>query len=170
MKLLKTIKEKDVFLNSELNTDIKYGERSASRAVVFDQEGKIALLDVSKDGYYKLPGGGIKKGESITEALKRECLEEIGCNIKIKNEIGETLEFRDKYQLKQISYCYIAEVDGKKGEPHFEQKEIDDGFKVVWISLDKAIRLLKESKTVAYNGKFIVSRDLTFLETAKSEL
>ena len=31
--------------------------------------------------YYLLPGGGQKNGESLTEALKRECLEETGAEV-----------------------------------------------------------------------------------------
>jgi len=37
-----------------------YRMRKAARAAVFDHEGNLALLHVSKHHYYKLPGGGIE--------------------------------------------------------------------------------------------------------------
>jgi 8-oxo-dGTP pyrophosphatase MutT (NUDIX family) len=142
-------------------------ERRASRAVVLDVQNQVALLFVSKHGYYKLPGGGIEEGEDVVEALKRECLEEIGCEIEIKQEIGMTIEYRSKFQVRQESYCWLACVKGEKGEPHFEQDEIDDGFQVIWSSLDEAIRMVEKSNTEEYQSGFIVPRELILLREAK---
>ncbi len=171
MNLLKTIRESDVFPENLAAPKVeKYKERFAARAVVFDQDGNVALLYVSKHNYYKLPGGGIEKEENIVEALKRECLEEIGCNVEVKNEIGEILEYRDQHSLKQVSYCYVANVVGPKGEPHFEQGEIDEGFQIVWVSLDKAVELMRQSRSNIYNGNFIVIRDLALLEVVSDRM
>lgn len=171
MKLLKTITEKDIFPESRSEFPEKdYRERFAARAIVFDNENNVALLHVSKHNYYKLPGGGVEKGEDVKEALQRECLEEIGCNISVRDEVGEILEFRNEELLKQTSYCFIAQLDGEKGNPDFEQGEVDDGFEPIWVSLDKAIELIKNSKPTVYNGHFIVARDQVFLETVQSAL
>ena len=40
-----------------------YRVREAGRAVVMDRDGMIALLHVTKESYYKLPGGGIEETE-----------------------------------------------------------------------------------------------------------
>ena len=110
MKLIKTIQFKDLKIE-----DIdKFGIRRAARAIVFDNNKNIGILYVGKYNYHKLPGGGLEGDESIREALKRECLEEIGCNIETFGELGEIIEYRDKYSLKQCSYCYLANVIGKK--------------------------------------------------------
>ena len=77
-KRQRTITEEEVY--PELKT-IKGAEnkfRKAVRAVVFDDENKVALINVLNRSYYKLPGGGIEESESMEDALKRECLEEIG--------------------------------------------------------------------------------------------
>ena len=172
MRLLKEILEKDVksvVSEDELvNIHRAPRNRRAVRAVVFDADGNIALLHVSKNKYYKLPGGGIEEGEEIIQALIRECQEEIGCNIKVDEEVGEVIEYRDQHRFRQISYCYTAKVIGDKGSPNLEQEEIDEGFKEVWVSLDEAICLLKESEPTSYNGPFIVMRDLKMLEEVKS--
>jgi len=167
MKLLKTIKEKDIFPDSELsNKESGYITRKAVRAVVFDKDNKIALLKISKHNYFKLPGGGVENGEDSFAALKRECLEEIGCQIIVKDEIGKILEFREfdpGGKLQQESFCYLAYINGEKGEPSFTEEEIKGGFQLLWVSLKDAISLLKTSRPDVYIGKFILVRDLVFL-------
>jgi 8-oxo-dGTP diphosphatase len=49
----------------------KFKVREAARAIVYDKDGNIAILNVSKQKYHKLPGGGIEEGEDIQSALKR---------------------------------------------------------------------------------------------------
>ncbi len=165
MKLLKTIEFDDV-TPEELE---KYEFRRAARAVVFDKEGKTALLSVSKKGYHKLPGGGVEKGESLEEALKRECREEIGCEIKITGEIGMTIEHRTKWKVRQECYCYLAEVIGEKGEPAFMDDEIVEEFSVLWADLDEGIRILQTDQSDDYQWKFIKIRELVFLRGARSK-
>jgi 8-oxo-dGTP pyrophosphatase MutT (NUDIX family) len=150
----------------------KFELRQAARAVVFDNEGKIALLFVSKKNYHKLPGGGVGKGESIKDALQRECLEEIGCNIKATGEIGRIIEYRTEWKTKQESFCYIAEVVGEKGQPSFVEEEIEAGFVGIWVNLDEAIKILEKDAPrnrdgKNYDGKLIRKRDLIFLKEVK---
>ncbi len=144
-----------------------YTTREAVRAVVFDAEGKVALLHVTKFGYHKLPGGGIEKGESKEEALKRECLEEIGCNIEIGEYLGELVEYRRELRLNQTSFCYVAKVVGEKGGQHLEQGEIDEGHDLGWYNLEDALNLLQSEHPTDYEGPFIVARDIAFLTEAK---
>ncbi|MBP6944804.1 NUDIX domain-containing protein [Patescibacteria group bacterium] len=143
MKLLRTIGPGS--LSAEAIANLKL--RQAARAVVFDDDKNVALLHVQKDGYYKLPGGGIEKGEDILTALKRECLEEIGCDIEVDQELGKVIEYREQYQMKQESYCFIAHTIGAKGLPNFSEKELRDNFKAIWVPLQEAIRLASESNT-----------------------
>ncbi len=166
MKLIKTIQFKD--LKSE-DTD-KFKIRRAARAVVFDNEKNIGILYVGKYNYHKLPGGGLEGDESIDKALQRECLEEIGCSVEIFGELGEIVEYRDKWSLKQSSYCYLANVVGEKGMSDFTQKEIDNRFEIKWMSLKGAIRLFENDKPEGYEGRFIQKRDSSFLKEAKKIL
>jgi len=138
--------------------------RKAARAVVFDENKSIALLHATKNHYYKLPGGGIETGEDNEIALKRECLEEIGCNVEIIGELGSTIEYRKQFNLKQTSYCYIAKLVGEKGIPSLEQDEIEEGFETVWLPPEDALNKVKESKPTIYEGPYMVSRDTALLE------
>jgi 8-oxo-dGTP diphosphatase len=77
------------------------------------------------------------------------------------------LSTRDKWNLKQESFCYLAKVIGEKGQPQFTAEEIADGFAVKWVSLEEALALMKKDEPNTYDGKFIQVRDLCFLEEAK---
>lgn len=167
MKLLKIINPENV--SEEEVKD--YRTREAGRAVVFDSDGKVALLHVLNENYYKLPGGGIEEGEDKMTALYRECQEEIGCDVEIINEIGFIIEYRKIFTLKQTSYCYLVKVRGEKGNPDFTESEKEKGFEVVWVSYEEAIKALNESKAVSVEGgSYIVPRDLAFLEESRSYL
>jgi putative nucleotidyltransferase with HDIG domain len=139
--------------------------RFAARAIVLDYRGRIGLLHVTKYNYYKLPGGGIDKGEDIKQALKRECLEELGCEIEILDFMGDTLEFRPKFKMKQTSHCFVACVKGEKGEPKFTKKERHHGFVVLWEDPRVAMELIKQGESTAYEAKFIIPRDLAILKS-----
>lgn len=148
-----------------------YPIREAARAIVVDDSGLVALLHVSNKNYYKLPGGGLDDDTDKIVALKRECMEEIGCEVEVLGEVGSLVEYRKFCNLKQISYCYVAKVVGEKGKPDFTESEIGDGFEEVWMSYDDALRALKESKPEGIEGEaYIVPRDTILLETSKNLL
>jgi 8-oxo-dGTP pyrophosphatase MutT (NUDIX family) len=170
MELLRTIKEQEVYpdYKPEVGKENKY--RKAVRAVVMDDNNKVALINVSKLNYYKLPGGGIEGEESMEQALKRECLEEVGCDVNIGAEIGSVLEHRDKINTDQESFCFLTKAVGKKGQPALVGYEITDGFEPVWADIDEAILLVENSKPTSYDGPFIKIRDFVFLKKAKEIL
>lgn len=149
---------------------LSYNRREAARAVVFDAEDKIALLHVTRDKYYKLPGGGIESDESKEDAVKRECLEEIGCDVEVGEYLGELTEYRRQICLNQTSFCYIAKVVGEKGAQQLEQGEIEEGHDLGWYTLEDALTLLRNAQAVGYEGPFIVARDIIFLAETKKIL
>ncbi len=144
--------------------------REAARAIVIDDMNLIALLHVKRDAYYKLPGGGIEDGEDKIIALRRECLEEIGCNIEILQEVGSTVEYWEEDKEKQISYCYIAKVTGDKGASNLTKSEKERGLETVWLSHKEAIETLIDCHLNNWEAQYIVPRELVFLEEAKKYL
>ncbi len=168
MEVIKIIRDADVGAN--FPTPFIYRKREASRAIVFDKESKVALLHVTKNNYHKLPGGGIEAGEDISTALDREVLEEIGCSIGNVRELGIIEEYRDKFELHQISYCFLADLVGEKGVPNLDEGELADGFEPVWMNLEDAISTLEGEVGMAhYGAKFMCLRDLTFLKEARKK-
>ncbi len=167
MKLLAT-------LNPEYASDKEadgFKRREAARAIVFDADGKIALLNVAKKGYHKLPGGGVEAGEGVVDALMRECREEIGCQIAIIDALGEIVEYRKMFKIKQTSFCYLAKVVGPKGEPMFMPDELADGFEVQWVPFAVAKQLLMLDRPDDQGAVlYMIPREKIMLEAAKHAL
>lgn len=157
-------------LNPENTTEAdrkSYRTREAARAVVVDENQKVALLYVSKDNYYKLPGGGIETNEDPRVALDRECQEEIGCDVEVIEEIGTIVEYRKFCDLIQVSYCYFAQLKGEKGNPQFTEDEVAEGFQQLWVPYREALSLLEKNEAKNLEGKeYIVPRDFCFLSAA----
>lgn len=66
--------------------------RNSAKAIII-RDNKI-LLTKNKDVegfFYLFPGGGQEHGEILPKALKRECVEEIGCEV----EVGALLHVRE---------------------------------------------------------------------------
>jgi 8-oxo-dGTP diphosphatase len=148
-----------------------YGTREAARAVVVDHDNNVALLHATKTDYYKLPGGGLDDDTDKIIALKRECREEIGCEVEVVSEIGLVNEWRRFCKLHQVSYCYFAKVIGEKGVPDFTESEIEEGFEVVWLPYDQALRTLRESKAEQIEAKgYMVPRDIAILESSHNAM
>jgi len=161
---MKTVEINPENLSKEVVSSFRI--RHAARAVLIDNEDRMALLHVRKHDYHKLPGGGIEEGENIESALERECLEETGCSIKMGKEVGSIIEYRGKFKIKQISQCFIAAVEGEKGVPSFTERERLNQFELIWISLDKVQDLLEADLPNDYEGKFIKVRDRIFVREA----
>jgi len=164
MKLIKILNPENA---SEKEVE-KFRVRQAARAIVYDKDQNVAILNVSKQNYHKLPGGGVEEGEDLYSALKRECKEELGCDVEIYGEVGQIIEYRKIFNLKQISSCYLVRVIGEKGSPSFTEEEIENGFQIQWLPLKKAILILNSDLPLNDEGKlYIVPRDKTFLEVSK---
>lgn len=59
--------------------------RMSSHAVICNAQNKILMLKANyADCAWGLPGGGLDVGETIHEALIRECHEEIGCDVQVE--------------------------------------------------------------------------------------
>lgn len=148
-----------------------YRIREAARAVVVDKYNNVALIHATKTDYYKLPGGGLDDDTDKIDALKRECREEIGCDVEVLGEIGLVNEWRRFCELNQISYCYFAKVVGEKGSSDFTESEIEEGFEVVWLPYEEALRTLKDSKAEHLEARgYMVPRDIAILEASKGPL
>lgn len=163
MKLLKVVKD----LENYGPEDVK-DSREAVRCVLIDSAGMVPILWVGKYEYHKIPGGGIDEGETVLDALSRECMEEVGAKIEVIAELGKIVEFRSEWEFEQTSFGYIGRIV-EKGEVNFTEKEVSNGFELIWVSIDDAIKILQNDTPLDYEGKFIQKRDLEFLKIAKNK-
>ncbi|MFH1890591.1 MAG: NUDIX domain-containing protein [Candidatus Kuenenbacteria bacterium] len=165
MELIREITEKSLKIgNRAENFNTPYTLRKAARAIVFDKNGKIPIIFDPKHNHHKIPGGGVDKGESLMQTLKREVKEEAGCDIHVIDEIGIVIEYRNKIKILQISYVWLAKLKGKAGEPEFDKEEIAEGHKLKWVSPKEALKLFKNDKPRLYNGHFMWKRDYELLK------
>jgi 8-oxo-dGTP diphosphatase len=163
MKLLKFITDKDI-CGIDKRSDAS--PRIAVRAVLLDDNGHIALMFMTKYGFYTVPGGGVEEDEDLETALKREIKEETGCECEILQELGCVSENRAANDFTQISNYYLAKVVGDKGLPAFTQEEKDEDTQVEWYPLNTAYNLITNPKHENYQRKYIQFRDRIVLREA----
>jgi 8-oxo-dGTP diphosphatase len=165
MNLLASIYPEDVDPQAPQFDYSNFKMRLAGRAIVFDGD-KVCLIHVSAHGYYMLPGGGVDEGEELPTALAREILEEVGCRAVVEQEVGSIEVYFDRWQQKQVDYCYAARRlvgDQETDATDFEKAE---GHTVLWAdSLADAISLVEDASPLERDGKMVRARDLLFLRT-----
>ncbi|NFE94581.1 NUDIX hydrolase [Clostridium botulinum] len=113
--------------------DKKYTDRIGAYALIFHND-KIAVIKLP--GGYFLPGGGVEKGENNEECLNRECMEELGCTINIKEFVcvGSSYHWGRRFNgyIHSIGNFYLADSLKKVGNPTEKDHEL------VWLTIDEA--------------------------------
>jgi len=109
-------------------------------AIIIEKE-KVLLMKRIKPEviYWTIPGGGVEVGETLERATKRECFEELGVNVKVK-ELALEMDSKKPGAEGQREYFYFCEItSGKVGEgkgPEFEPGTDDFGtYEVEWVKI-----------------------------------
>lgn len=102
-------------------------------------------------GYWGIPGGGQEKGETLTETVKREVVEEIDLKVDIVRKLGEVIGSVSGTP-QHIYFCKYVLGDINPNVP-----EVTD---VKWVAYEK----ISELKIVPYLKKFLLSLKLEALE------
>lgn len=143
-------------------------ERLATRTVLLDGDGKVAILKVAKFDYYKIPGGGVEDGEDMVMAARREVLEEAGCECEIVGRLGEIITDISSWKMRDISKGFVARVVGEKATPQFDDYEQERGFELMWAEdLEAAIRTFEKHEVADLSVRQLQQRDLEFLKQAR---
>lgn len=112
----------------EKKQDISYATRQCSYGIVLGENNTVGIIEV-EEGYF-LIGGGIEKGETKEEALKREVIEEAGYTIKEINPFLEVIaSYKDEERgyLEVTAYCFEIRLEEKIIEP------IEKDHNLIWI-------------------------------------
>ena len=128
--------------------------RPSVRAIIV-RNGKIGMVHSIKYNYYKFPGGGIENGETHSDALIRETLEESGL-VVIPHSIKEygyvhrvqKSERDDADFFVQNNYYYICSAEDTALEQILDGYEADEGFTLEFIDPTIAI----ETNRSQYHG------------------
>ncbi|GAA5646169.1 NUDIX hydrolase [Vibrio proteolyticus] len=171
MRHIKTTLHPDI---DHLDNKIVF-KRNAARAIVVDGE-DILLLYTERYHDYSIPGGGIDEDEDVIEGMIRELEEETGANnIHSIKPYGIYEEFRPWYKdnadiVHMISYCYTCKIDRELGETRYEDYEIKNGMKAVWMNIHEAIA--HNEKTIADSPKkgMSIERETYLLQLIAKEM
>lgn len=91
-------------------------ERFVVGAIITNDSGEIFLAKRKKDdfmgGFYEIPGGNAKKGESIYNALIREIKEETNLDIKKVNAYIDQFDYLSNSCKKCRQFNFKVEVVG----------------------------------------------------------
>lgn len=169
MKLLTKI-----YRNNGIPVNGRTISRTAVRAVAL-QGTSLLMIHSAVDGDYKFPGGGVKEGETLNEALAREVLEECGTRVlTIKDEIGCIVEYahpieKDFDIFKMTSHYYFCDVENSFGFQSLDEYEEELGFRPVWIHLEDAIKTNKSLPPFAQKPNWL-ARETFMLEYLQQTL
>lgn len=144
--------------------------RLVVRGVVLDERGFVALHRVARDDafgkqeYYETPGGGVDEGESLEEALKRECREELGEEVVVLQQIGIVLDAYNLVRRENENHYFICKKISD-GEKHFVSEGDFLIQETVWVSLEEGVRLLEEQPNTLVSG-LVKARELPIFKEA----
>lgn len=135
----------DNFDTSGLN--LAPGIRPTARAII-RQEQQILLLRKdygNNDQRYALPGGGQQSAETLEQALRRECLEEIGTTVEIvrMRHVADHFKPRDtqppthRQLLELLFECRVPDDYLPHNGAHPDKHQVA----VLWVDLQRLPRL-----------------------------
>jgi ADP-ribose pyrophosphatase YjhB (NUDIX family) len=118
--------------------------RNSAKALIIKDNLLLVIKQVDEIGaWYTLPGGGQNPGETLVQALQRECLEEVGLEVEVgdllfvREYIGKNHEFwehdADSHQIEFIFDCSIKGDNLPRIGTSPDIGQID----VEWISLQE---------------------------------
>ncbi len=171
---------RELFLidTKDYNPNGTIGKRPSVRGIVI-KDNKILMIHSLKYNYYKLPGGGLEKGESYEEALIREVGEESGYILKPDSirEFGYVRR-KSKGMIEDIfiqdNYYFVCETDETQVLQNLDDYEADELFTPEFVTIEQAIKtnITADHKEKALSRTFeaMIERENRTLELISKEL
>lgn len=137
-------------LDYEINNN-RFNSRVS--AIIYNQDkSKVLLFKIKGRDYFMLPGGRIEFNEDSKSAIKREILEEIGCELEFQLcSIQENFLMRDNVNIMQYCFCYKALYNENIDELEFICKDNDDQI-FRWVDVEN----IDTIKIVPYSSKELI--------------
>ncbi len=99
---------------------------------LIQRDDRLLLARRADSGRWELPGGKREPGESLTQCLQREIVEELGCTIQVLEPAGmaQDLDRPDPISL----HCFACRLNGNEPQAR-EHRELR------WVSRQEALEL-----------------------------
>ncbi len=125
-------------------------------ALVVNPENKILLVKFDeKDSLYGLPGGKVRWGESIENAVKREVKEEVGLDVEFESiPLVQEAIFSKEIPGREDKHMIFLECvcRSNSSEVKMDDREI---FSYVWIEPKESLKLNINSFTRQFIEEFL---------------
>ncbi|MBR0445129.1 MAG: NUDIX hydrolase [Clostridia bacterium] len=147
-------------------------DRIIVRAIVFDDSGSFYFVRAVRNDDFgdavliETSGGGVEKGEDLTDAVKRELREELGAEVGIVCKIGVVRDYYNLIHRHNINHYYLCRLLSF-GEKHLTRDETDVfHLSTLKLTYEDAVREY-EKRSETKIGRLIASRELPVLRRAK---
>ncbi len=134
--------------------------RIEAQAVAFTVEnGGAYFLLVKKHNGWRIPKGGVEKGETFEETIKRELWEEVGFkpeDIVVLQKFNEYMYEDHRAQILRNPHVYLVYIRGKP-KPRPDYEEISDA---TWVPYRRALQMLRfrEEKNTIRMAKELIEK------------
>ena len=149
-------------------------QRDSARSIII-RDRKIAMIHSLKYDYYKFPGGGIEKGESVVDAMILETREEAGLVVipETVREYGyvHRVQRSDKDHSEcfvQDNFYYLCDALADTASQDLDEYEARESYRLEFI--DPAVAILKNRNVTnsPYN-RVMFEREALVLEMLQAD-
>lgn len=131
----------------------RYRERPGAYAVILEGSDLLVTEQAEPQHEFQLPGGGSDPGESLLQALHRECLEETGWRIRPLRRLGayQRLAYMPEYDIwaRKVCHIYLARPVRRLGPPS------EPGHGAVWMPVPTALVQLASAGDRAFLARAV---------------
>lgn len=155
-----------VIVNNPYNLNIDEVDEIILRARAIIINSKNELLIGFLEGTYQFPGGHVEEGETISEGLVREVLEETGIELEDK-EYTPILKLQSYYnnyentsRSRYVEFNYfLIETDEKYNleKRKLDDYEIEKNYTIEYIKLSDFDKLLDDTMNLNERNKIVYS-------------
>ena len=147
-------------------------DRNIVRAIVYDDEGYFYFVRADRDDIFakavviETAGGGVENGEDLSEAIKRELIEELGAEVEVITKIGVVSDYYNLIHRHNVNNYFLCRVVSF-GERHLTDDEINKyHLSTLRLTYDEAVAEYERCKNSKL-GRLIGQRELPILKMAK---
>ncbi len=150
-------------------------DREVVRAVVVDESGAYYFNRLVRDDVFchgtviETAGGGVEKGETLTDAIRRELREELGAEVEILAEIGTVSDYYNLIHRHNVNHFYLCRALSFGATQMTEDEVHTFHLSTLKLTYEEALAEYERCTATAL-GRLIAARELPILHRAKAIL